>query len=183
MSWLGPRRSRSNHGLLLAVVLVAVLLCVTSPVLASVHSEQPANQPTETPETPQLMGDAAGGQGELSTGLSVASIFPFAPARESPDPTNRELVGVADDRADALFEALGSATARDVLEQLMREPRTAPELTETTDTSLQNVHYHLEKLDDAGAVEAVAVEYSSRGREMSVYAATCQPRLLVYDLD
>lgn len=185
MSLLGPRRSQTNRGLLLPVVLAGLLLllCVTNPALASAHSEGADHQPTEEPETPRLMGDAFGGEGELSTGLSVASIFPFTTARESPDPTDRELVGIGDDRADRLFEALGSETSRDVLARLLREPQTPSELAETTDTSLQNVHYHLEKLEDAGAIEEVAVEYSSRGREMSVYAATCQPRLLVYDLD
>lgn len=183
MSWLDPRSSRLNRGLFLSVVLIAVLLCVTNPALASIHTEQAEEQPIEVPETPQVMGDAVGGQYELSASLSLASIFPFTNDRVSTNPTNREIVGIADNRADVLFEALGSETARDILAQLIQEPQTASGLTETTDTSLQNIHYHLTKLDDAEAIEEVAVEYSSRGREMSVYAATCQPRLLVYDLE
>jgi len=183
MSRLSLRRPRTNRGLLLPVALVVVLLCVTNPALASAHSERAGHRPAQTPDPPRLTGAAVGGQGELSTGLSVASIFPFATGRESPNPTNREVVGLGDARADRLLDALGSETTRDVLAGLLREPRTAPELAEATDTSLQNVHYHLEKLADARAIEAVDVEYSSRGREMSVYAATCRPRLLVYDLD
>jgi DNA-binding transcriptional ArsR family regulator len=127
--------------------------------------------------------DPYGGQYQLPASRSVASIFPVSTERVTPTPTNREIVEVADDRADALFEALGSGTAREILAQLLQEPRTASELTEEMDTSLQNIHYHLKKLDDAEAIEEVAVEYSSRGREMSVYAATCRPQILAYDLE
>jgi len=88
---------------------------------------------------------------------------------------------VDDDRADDLFDALASETARSLLARLDEEPRTASELAGTVDTSLQNVHYHLENLEAAGAIEELDVEYSERGREMSVYVATCRPQLLLFE--
>jgi len=183
MNWLGPPSSRANRRLFVTAVLIVAFLCVATPVLASAYTGQGATQSITDPDTTQVTQAPCGGQCQLPVSLSVASIFPFSTERVTPTPTNREIIEISDDRADALFKTLGSRTAREILAQLMQEPRTASELTEEMDTSLQNIHYHLKKLDDAGAIEEVAVEYSSRGREMSVYAATCRPQILAYDLE
>jgi len=103
--------------------------------------------------------------------------------RDTPKRADQELIGVGDDRTDTILDALSSGTARDILTRLIQEPHTPAELSEEMDTSLQNVHYHIENLHEADAIAEVAVEYSSRGREMSVYTATCQPQILVYDVE
>ncbi|PSQ16452.1 hypothetical protein BRD00_10705 [Halobacteriales archaeon QS_8_69_26] len=127
--------------------------------------------------------------GDCSTGclvparLSPSSIFPFAGDRETPKRSDPEVVEVDDERAGDLFDVLSAATARDVLREVSEEPRTAPELADAVDTSVQNVHYHLDNLHDAGAIAEVDTEYSSRGREMSVYTATVRPQVVVYDLE
>lgn len=83
--------------------------------------------------------------------------------------------------ADAVFEALSSGTRRRMLERLYEDPSTPSELAETTDTSLQNVHYHLEKLADVDLVETVGTRYSEKGAEMSVFAPTSEPLVIVED--
>jgi DNA-binding transcriptional ArsR family regulator len=82
-----------------------------------------------------------------------------------------------------VFDCLSSATAREMVALLHEEPRTASELAEFLDTSLQNFKYHLGKFQNAYLVEVVDTEYSARGVEMDVYAPTdealvlhgCQP--------
>jgi predicted transcriptional regulator len=44
---------------------------------------------------------------------------------------------------------------------------------------VQNVSYHVEKMETAGLITSVDTWYSSRGREMDVFAATSQPLVLV----
>lgn len=80
------------------------------------------------------------------------------------------LLWLDDDDADTLLGSLSSDTARSVLVALHEEPRTASELAEHVDTSLQNVRHHLDNLVEADLVETTETRYSVKGREMKVYA-------------
>lgn len=81
--------------------------------------------------------------------------------------------------ADQTFDALSSPTSREVLESLYDEPSTPPQLAEKVDTSPQNVHYHLEKLESADLIEANESTYSSRGIEMDIYEPTSEAVVLL----
>jgi len=102
------------------------------------------------------------------------------PSLPDATPEDREprVVGVDDDDADELIAALGSETAREILTRLHDEPATKSELADAVDTSLQNVQYHLSKLDGADLVDVVDTTYSEKGREMDVYAAADEPLVL-----
>lgn len=80
---------------------------------------------------------------------------------------------------DALFETLSSDTRRDILKHLYESPSTPSELAAETETSLQNVHYHLEKLSAVDLVESVATRYSAKGKEMNVFAPANDPLIFV----
>jgi DNA-binding transcriptional ArsR family regulator len=97
-------------------------------------------------------------------------------ATGSPEPRVLTLDGTD---VDEVFEALSSQTRRRMLEHLYEEPSTPSELAEMTDTSLQNVHYHIEKLAGVDLVEAVSTRYSEKGAEMSVFAPTSDPLVVV----
>ena len=102
------------------------------------------------------------------------------PSLPDATPEDREprVVGVDDEDADDLIAALGSETAREILTCLHDEPATKSELAAEVDTSLQNVQYHLSKLDGADLVDVVDTTYSEKGREMDVYAAADEPLVL-----
>jgi len=76
------------------------------------------------------------------------------------------------ERADEVFSALSSATARTILSALYDDPKPASELVAATDTSLQNVQYHLDRMQDADLIEVADTRYSEKGNEMCVYAPT-----------
>ena len=101
----------------------------------------------------------------LSRGLSRESII------QSRD-QEPEVIAINDEAADEVFSALSSATARSILTTLYEQPRTASEIADKIDTSLQNVNYHLNKLGDGGLIEVVEIWYSDQGKEMKVYAPT-----------
>lgn len=85
------------------------------------------------------------------------------------------------DAADEMFDALGAETTRDLFAALFERPRTPSELAEFADTTVQNVNYHLSKLSEAELVEAVDSQYSEKGYEMTLYAPTRDPVVLVGD--
>ena len=89
------------------------------------------------------------------------------------------VIGIDGDEADELLAAMSSTTARELLGVLHEEPAAPSELADEVDTSLQNVQYHLGKLEAAGAVEVVDTVYSEKGREMKLYAPADQPLVVV----
>ncbi|WP_049971017.1 ArsR/SmtB family transcription factor [Haladaptatus cibarius] len=96
-------------------------------------------------------------------------------ADEERDP---RVVGVDSEDADKLLSALSSETGRNILSALYEEPATPTTIAERVDTSLQNVRYHLEKLEDGNLIEVADTAYSEKGREMKVYAPTAGPLVL-----
>ncbi|MFW6436444.1 MAG: ArsR/SmtB family transcription factor [Halococcoides sp.] len=80
---------------------------------------------------------------------------------------------------EAAIDALASETARRLLSELYEQPATPPELRDAVETSLQNVHYHLEQLSAAGLVRDGGVSYSEKGTEMTVYEPAGEALLVV----
>ena len=103
---------------------------------------------------------------KIRTGDTTAATNPRVIALDGPD-------------VDDVFEALSSGTRRQILEKLYEDPSTPSELAGATDTSLQNVHYHIEKLQEVDLLEPVGTQYSEKGAEMSVYAPTSDPLVVV----
>jgi DNA-binding transcriptional ArsR family regulator len=104
------------------------------------------------------------------------SLLPSSPDI-SPDSDPR-VVGLDSDEADDLMAALSSTTARRLLAELHDDPAPPGALADRVDTSLQNAQYHLEKLEDAGAIEDVGTAYSEKGREMQVYGPADSPLVI-----
>ncbi len=110
----------------------------------------------------------------------MARLFPLrseTPQREG----QPRVVDLEGEDADAVFSALSSTTARQIYTTLHDEPGTPSDVAESIDSSIQNVRYHLEKLEGAGLVEVVDTWYSSRGNEMSVYATANGPLIVTSD--
>ncbi|MFB6194285.1 MAG: ArsR/SmtB family transcription factor [Halobaculum sp.] len=98
----------------------------------------------------------------------MANPLPSEPDVES-DPEEARVVGVESDDAESVLSALSSDTARELLGELYEDPGPASDLAERTDTTIQNVQYHLGKLSEAGLIEVADTAYSAKGREMDVY--------------
>ncbi|SIR88847.1 Helix-turn-helix domain-containing protein [Haladaptatus litoreus] len=89
------------------------------------------------------------------------------------------LCDLADDSGARVFSVLSSETARLIYLYLQNTTATASEIAAQVDTSIQNTQYHLTKLQEAELVEITDTEYSSKGSEMNVYAATDDPLIIV----
>jgi len=108
----------------------------------------------------------------------MSSIFPRRGQVDLDEDRGPRLVDLDDDVADDVFEALSSRTTRHIFRELHDSPQTASDLADATDTSVQNVQYHLSKLADVDLVEVADVWYSERGTEMKVYAPTDESLVL-----
>ena len=103
--------------------------------------------------------------------------LPFRPA-VGEQGSDARVVGLDDEAADRVIDALSAETARDIYRAVRDDPRTPPELAESLDCSLQTVHYHLGSLSEADLVEAAGTGYSEKGVEMTVYRAADRPLVL-----
>lgn len=110
---------------------------------------------------------------------------PLSKLRPDPpsDARNPRVIEVADTEAHTAFDALSAETSHRVYAQLCTEPATPSALAERMDTSLQNLDYHLGKLEDAGLIEPAGTRYSDRGREMTIYAPRHDPLVFTGDPD
>jgi|APHM01.1.fsa_nt_gi transcriptional regulator, ArsR family len=86
--------------------------------------------------------------------------------------TDSRVVTFDDEAFDDVLEAISCATARAILQSVTDEPRTASEIADSVDTSVQNASYHLTNLADAGLVRVCdSPVYSEKGCEMTLYRA------------
>ncbi len=106
------------------------------------------------------------------------SLLPSGSDASPPDDAGPRVVGVDSDDADEVLSALSSGTARELLAAVHEDPAPPSKLADRVDTSLQNAQYHLENLEEAGAIEVVDTAYSAKGREMDVYAPSDQPLVI-----
>lgn len=93
-------------------------------------------------------------------------------------PDEPKVLDIDGEEAAAAFDALGSETARAVLAATYEEPKTPPEIRETVGTSLQNVHYHIDRLQGADLLEPAGTGYSAKGNEMTVYGPASEAVVL-----
>lgn len=96
------------------------------------------------------------------------------PLKSTPEPTDEgaTVLSISEEAADEVFETLSSTTARQILTLLYEKPRPASELADNTETTVQNVRYHLENLQEADLISVVDTWYSEKGTEMNVYGPT-----------
>lgn len=98
-------------------------------------------------------------------------------------PRERTDVIVDDHEPTDVLQTLTSETAQEILGTLGDEPATASGIADAVDTSLQNVQYHLKRLSEADLVEPVDTWYSTKGKEMAVYALTAEKLLIQFGSD
>lgn len=77
-----------------------------------------------------------------------------------------------------VFEALSSDTAYEIFRLLNETPATPARIAEQLDQSVQNTHYHLTNLREAGLIEVTDTCYSEKGREMNVFVVSEDPTLI-----
>jgi len=104
----------------------------------------------------------------------MSSLLPLKPTPRSASDRGLEprLIEFEDESAEQILSAVASTTARRILNRIYEEPTTASDMAAEIDSSVQNISYHLDRLQDAELVEVIETWYSEQGREMDVYGPT-----------
>lgn len=93
------------------------------------------------------------------------------------------VVPIDSESATSVVNAISSETAREIIATLHENPEPPSRIADGVDTSIANVNYHLEKLQEADLITDVDTWYSEKGREMKVYAPTDDPLVFAGDED
>lgn len=104
---------------------------------------------------------------------TMASAFPLQPTVDH-TPRDRTVIVIGDGEHARVLQKLSSDTAQELLNVLSEGPGTTSEIADAVGTSIQNAQYHLTRLAEAGLIEAVDTWYSSKGKEMTVYALAAE---------
>jgi len=107
----------------------------------------------------------------------MSRLLPFK-SEPTQSPEGARVLSLEDEATEEALSALSSDTAREILSLIYEEPRTPPEVRDEIETSLQNVHYHLENLEDAELIQPAGSGYSEKGTEMTVYAPASEAVVL-----
>jgi DNA-binding transcriptional ArsR family regulator len=99
----------------------------------------------------------------------MGRLLPFEP-ETTQRPGDPQVLDLGDEATAEALSALSSETAREILAAVYEEPQTPPDIRDEVGTSLQNVHYHIEKLEEADLIQPAGSGYSEKGTEMTVYA-------------
>lgn len=94
---------------------------------------------------------------------------------ENRPPNDPRVVPIDSETATSTIKAISSETSRRIIALLHDDPQPPSRIARAVDTSIANVNYHLEKLQQAGLVTDVDTWYSEKGKEMRVYAPTADP--------
>jgi DNA-binding transcriptional ArsR family regulator len=109
--------------------------------------------------------------------MSVNELLPeTAPSTVERSSQTIEVSGDSD-----VLDVLATETSRRVLLALADSSEAASDIANALDVSLQNVCYHLERIQDAGLIEVVGTRYSSKGREMQIYGLVTNPIVVQFD--
>jgi DNA-binding transcriptional ArsR family regulator len=110
----------------------------------------------------------------------MSSAFPHqTPVDHTPKDADNVVVR-RNDSTD-VFEVLSSDTAQAIVATLRNEPHTTSEIAESIGTSIQNVQYHLERLEGADLVETAGTWYSARGKPMTVFALASERIVVTFE--
>ncbi|MFC6964385.1 ArsR/SmtB family transcription factor [Halocatena marina] len=98
-------------------------------------------------------------------------------------PAESRIIDENDAGVDAAYNALTASTTRQILSIIYNHPSTPCDIQAETETSLQNVHYHLSKLENVGFIQPAGTGYSEKGTEMTLYAPTHESIVLFIGQD
>lgn len=90
-------------------------------------------------------------------------------------------VSINQDEVTDILMVVSSKTAQEILAVLTSEPQPASGVAERVGESIQNVTYHLNRLDDFGLITPVETRYSTKGREMTVYGISSEKLVIEFD--
>lgn len=108
----------------------------------------------------------------------MSSIFPIK-SEKKVSVEKPEVVELESERAEVVLDALSSKTTREVFLEIYEEESSISEISERTNNSIQNVKYHIEKLEESNLIEVARVKHTENGNQMKLYCPKTEAVVLV----
>lgn len=107
----------------------------------------------------------------------MSDTFPIKHTTDKPEDTR--IVELGSNQSQVVLDALSSKTTRTVLLEIHSEPASISQVSNRVDSSIQNIKYHIDKLNEAGLVEETGEWHTEGGNQMTLYGPTDKAILLV----
>jgi DNA-binding transcriptional ArsR family regulator len=108
----------------------------------------------------------------------MSSIFPIK-SEKKVSVEKPEVVELESERSEVVLDALSSKTTREVFLEIYEEESSISEISERTNNSIQNVKYHIEKLEESNLIEVARVKHTENGNQMKLYCPKTEAVVLV----
>lgn len=89
------------------------------------------------------------------------------------------IVDLGSEEAEIVLDSLSSKTTREVFLHIYEEPSTKSQIASEFENSIQNIKYHIDKLEESNLIEKKRTDYSEKGTEMDVYGPTHEAVILL----
>lgn len=93
------------------------------------------------------------------------------------------LLSLDDKRISKVAEVISKKTSRGILKLLSEKAMTESEISEKLGIPLSTVHYNIQRLLDAGLIEAQEYHYSKKGREINHYSVSKQYVIFAHKIE
>lgn len=108
----------------------------------------------------------------------MSSIFPITSEKKA-SVEESEVVELESQRAEVVLDALSSKTTRKIFLEIYDKESSISEISERTDNSIQNVKYHVEKLQESNLIEEARVKHTENGNQMKLYCPKSEAVVLL----
>lgn len=109
----------------------------------------------------------------------MARLLPLRSEIEVERNDEPSILYVDNDQTKRVLNALSSDTTLSIFRVLTDRGLSTSEVADELDMSTQNATYHLRKLQEADLIEVIDTCYSEKGREMEIFAATNDPKVVI----
>jgi predicted ArsR family transcriptional regulator len=108
----------------------------------------------------------------------MSSIFPIS-SEKTVSVEKPEVIELESQRAEVVLDALSSKTTREVFLEIYEQESSISQISDRTDNSIQNVKYHIEKLEESNLIEVARINHTENGNQMKMFCPKSEAVVLL----
>lgn len=108
----------------------------------------------------------------------MSSIFPIS-SEKTASIEKPEVIELESQRAEVVLDALSSKTTREIFLEIYEQESSISQISNRTDNSIQNVKYHIEKLEESNLIEVARINHTENGNQMKMFCPKSEAVVLL----
>lgn len=108
----------------------------------------------------------------------MSSIFPIS-SEKTVSIEKPEVIELESQRAEVVLDALSSKTTREIFLEIYEKESSISQISDRTDNSIQNVKYHIEKLEESNLIEVARIHHTENGNQMKMFCPKSEAVVLL----